>query len=238
MRVLVLFGSKSDESIYGPLCEKLAKVGEVSFDVISAHRDPMKLEERLLQKDFDLVVAGAGLAAHLPGVIASKTDKPVFGIPVASQLGGIDAFLAIVQMPAGIPVLTVAPNQSLQIIEFLSTRQMESSIVNIVMADHLRSDASIKKELDEVYALAKEAAIEIVISGQRAKENFNVVVAESGSDMGSASNTIYLPYLSKENKADYHYALNFFEMAQRGGIWVAGNNIRNAFRAYLKLRYL
>ena len=79
--VLVLFGSTSDASVYEPLCALLREQGwRVDFEVISAHRNPDRLEERLGEADFDSVIAGAGISAHLPGVVASKVMVPVFGI--------------------------------------------------------------------------------------------------------------------------------------------------------------
>lgn len=79
--------------------------------VASAHRTPAKVMEiaKNADKNFDLMIAGAGMAAHLPGVIASYTILPVIGIPISSQgLGGFDSLYSIVQMPPGVPVATVA----------------------------------------------------------------------------------------------------------------------------------
>ena len=100
--VLVLFGSTSDASVYEPLCALLREQGwRVDFEVISAHRNPDRLEERLGEADFDSVIAGAGISAHLPGVVASKVMVPVFGIPVGSQFQGLDSVMSIQMMPRG-----------------------------------------------------------------------------------------------------------------------------------------
>ena len=77
------------------------------LQVISAHRQPDKLDEYIKKSDCDVFIAIAGLSAALPGVIASKTKKPVIGVPVDSKLGGLDALLSIVQMPKGVPVACV-----------------------------------------------------------------------------------------------------------------------------------
>jgi len=77
------------------------------LQVISAHRDPEKLADYLERSDALVFIAIAGLSAALPGVIASKTDKPVIGVPVSKKLGGLDALLSIVQMPPGVPVACV-----------------------------------------------------------------------------------------------------------------------------------
>lgn len=83
---------------------------EVISDYISAHRQPEKLEQFIKDNDSEVFcyIAIAGLAAHLPGVIASKTLKPVIGVPAGGAAGGLDSLLSIVQMPKGIPVATVA----------------------------------------------------------------------------------------------------------------------------------
>ncbi len=109
-KVGILLGSKSDLP-YIEGCVKVLKEFGIDYKVkiISAHRTPELLEEFLKREDFDLYIAAAGYAAHLPGVVASKTLKPVIGIPLDTSplMGGLDALLSIVQMPPGIPVATV-----------------------------------------------------------------------------------------------------------------------------------
>jgi len=106
--VAVISGSTSDIAI----TEKVKKVldeNRVSYDaqVISAHRDPDKLDAYIKKSGVKVYIAIAGLSAALPGVIASKTDKPVIGVPVSGTLNGLDALLAIAQMPKGVPVACV-----------------------------------------------------------------------------------------------------------------------------------
>jgi len=109
-KVGILLGSKSDLP-YIEGCVKTLKELGIGYEVkvASAHRTPELVEEFVRREDFDLFIAAAGYAAHLPGVVASKTTKPVIGIPVdsSSLMGGLDALLSIVQMPPGIPVATV-----------------------------------------------------------------------------------------------------------------------------------
>ncbi len=109
-KVAVILGSKSDLPLVES-CIKTLKEFEIDFDVriISAHRTPELLEEYLNESDAEIFIAAAGYAAHLPGVVASKTLKPVIGIPLDTSplMGGLDALLSIVQMPPGIPVATV-----------------------------------------------------------------------------------------------------------------------------------
>ena len=113
MKVAVIMGSASDWDVMSPCCETLEQFG-IAYEkrVLSAHRNPGPLAEyvaSLKDKGCEVVIAGAGGAAHLPGVIAALTTLPVIGIPVKSKaLNGLDSLLSIVQMPSGIPVATMA----------------------------------------------------------------------------------------------------------------------------------
>jgi 5-(carboxyamino)imidazole ribonucleotide mutase len=107
-KVAVIMGSKSDQKIADRVTSVLDEY-KVSYDlqVISAHRNPVMLDEYVMKSNAQVFIAIAGLSAALPGAIAAKTLKPVVGVPVESKLGGLDALLSIVQMPKGIPVATV-----------------------------------------------------------------------------------------------------------------------------------
>ncbi|MCD4806004.1 5-(carboxyamino)imidazole ribonucleotide mutase [Methanococcoides sp. SA1] len=106
--ISILMGSESDHAIATRVTSVLEDT-DYSFEVevISAHRDPEKLEEYIAKSDANVFIGIAGLSAALPGVIASKTMKPVIGVPVSAKLGGLDALLSIVQMPPGVPVASV-----------------------------------------------------------------------------------------------------------------------------------
>jgi 5-(carboxyamino)imidazole ribonucleotide mutase len=106
--IAVISGSKSDQAIVDKIVYRLEEKG-VSFEykVLSAHRNPKELEDFISKTDARVFIGIAGLSAALPGVIASKTTRPVIGVPVSSKLGGLDALLSIVQMPAGVPVACV-----------------------------------------------------------------------------------------------------------------------------------
>ena len=112
-KVAIIMGSDSDFNTMTP-CVKFLKKYDIDVDVnvISAHRTPYAAEEfasNAAENGFELIIAAAGKAAHLPGVIAAFTTLPVIGVPIkASTLDGLDALLSIVQMPKGIPVATVA----------------------------------------------------------------------------------------------------------------------------------
>jgi 5-(carboxyamino)imidazole ribonucleotide mutase len=112
--VSIIMGSINDL----PVIEEAAKVLnelQIPFEMnaLSAHRTPEKVEEFAKSasgRGLKVIIAGAGMAAHLPGVIASMTFLPVIGVPIKASLDGLDSLLAIVQMPPGIPVATVAIN--------------------------------------------------------------------------------------------------------------------------------
>ena len=113
-QVSIIMGSTSDL----PVMEKAANILndlEIPFEInaLSAHRTPEEVErfaKEAKNRGIKVIIAAAGMAAHLPGVIASMTTLPVIGVPINASLDGIDALLAIVQMPPGIPVATVGIN--------------------------------------------------------------------------------------------------------------------------------
>ena len=113
IKVSVVMGSQSDWEIMQVACDLLEKL-DVSYEkkIVSAHRTPDRLYEYanlLRRRKIKVVIAGAGGAAHLPGMIASKTDIPVIGVPInATDLRGVDSLYSIVQMPKGYPVATMA----------------------------------------------------------------------------------------------------------------------------------
>ena len=113
IQVSVVMGSQSDWEIMQVACDLLEKL-DVSYEkkIVSAHRTTDRLYEyanSLRRRKIKVVIAGAGGAAHLPGMIASKTDIPVIGVPInATDLRGVDSLYSIVQMPKGYPVATMA----------------------------------------------------------------------------------------------------------------------------------
>jgi 5-(carboxyamino)imidazole ribonucleotide mutase len=113
VNVSVIMGSQSDWETMKHTCEVLEKL-EISYEkkVVSAHRTPdlmFKYAEMARDRGIKVIIAGAGGAAHLPGMVAAKTTLPVIGVPVQSKaLNGLDSLLSIVQMPGGVPVATVA----------------------------------------------------------------------------------------------------------------------------------
>lgn len=150
-RVSIIMGSTSDL----PIMEKAAKVLNdmgIPFEMnaLSAHRTPAEVEEfavHAADRGIEVIIAGAGMAAHLPGVIAAMTPVPVIGVPINASLGGMDALLAITQMPPGIPVATVAINGA-----------MNAGILAVQML--AVGDASLKRKMVEFKASLKNKIVE------------------------------------------------------------------------------
>ena len=136
MKVGIIMGSTSDYEVMQDACKVLDEFGvEYEKRVVSAHRTPDLMYEyahSAKERGIKVIIAGAGGAAHLPGMVAAMTSLPVIGVPVKSRaLNGRDSLLSIVQMPGGVPVLTVAINQAknaaLSAIAILATSDEELS---------------------------------------------------------------------------------------------------------------
>ena len=116
-KVSIIMGSTSDLGVMEAAAKLFDEFG-IPFEInaLSAHRTPGEVEKfarSAKDRGIKVIIAGAGMAAHLPGVIAAMTPLPVIGVPIKASLDGMDALLAIVQMPPGIPVATVAINGAL-----------------------------------------------------------------------------------------------------------------------------
>ncbi len=117
VQVGIIMGSTSDWPVMEEACKILEEL-RIGYEkeVVSAHRTPdlmFEYAESARERGIKVIIAGAGGAAHLPGMVAAKTTLPVIGVPVkSSNLNGIDSLLSIVQMPGGVPVATVAINQA------------------------------------------------------------------------------------------------------------------------------
>ncbi len=115
MKVAVIMGSKTDFPVMEAAVEELKNFGiEVEYRVVSAHRTPefmLQYAQDAIKNNIEVIIAGAGGAAHLPGMVAAMTTLPVIGVPIQSKsLNGMDSLLSIVQMPPGVPVATVSIN--------------------------------------------------------------------------------------------------------------------------------
>ena len=221
MNVLVLFGSKSDASVYEPLCEKLSNAGHnVDFEVISAHRNPARLAERLDEDNFDVVVAGAGLSAHLPGVVASKVKQPVFGVPVAAQFEGLDSVMSIQMMPRGVPVLCCGTTQEDTIISLIA--QVEGYTWNqeldvVVHADY-QNETFFQKEFARLSKYAQEKGITLSVQHQVREGVPTIGFVHKESEISDAPFVVSVPLLDGASRALPETALTCFSWTLKGAI--------------------
>lgn len=157
--VAVVMGSTSDWETMKNACEVLDEYG-VAYEkkVVSAHRTPdlmFEFAENARQRGIKVIIAGAGGAAHLPGMIAAKCTLPVIGVPVQSRaLNGLDSLLSIVQMPAGVPVATTAigkagaTNAGILAVEMLSMYDLK--IAEKIQEKRFNSEKIVKESSDQL----------------------------------------------------------------------------------------
>lgn len=164
-KIAVIMGSDSDLPVVGKAIDMVKTFGvECEAHVFSAHRTPAEAKafaENAEENGFGVIIAAAGMAAHLAGAIAASTTLPVIGIPVrGGMLDGLDALLATVQMPPGIPVATVgvdgAVNAGLLAVEILAVSEPE-----------LKEKLKAKRAADKAKVLAKDAALEEKLAAMR-----------------------------------------------------------------------
>ncbi|MBR4382235.1 MAG: 5-(carboxyamino)imidazole ribonucleotide mutase [Selenomonadaceae bacterium] len=152
MTVAIIMGSDSDWGVMKSAVDTLKSFGvEVSVTVASAHRTPDKVREFVTNSDAKIFIAAAGMAAHLAGVIASYTTKPVIGVPINSEpFKGLDALLSTVQMPGGIPVATMAvngaKNAALFAVEILALADEELAKKLAVYRQKLVTEIALKEQ--------------------------------------------------------------------------------------------
>lgn len=154
LQVAVIMGSTSDWETMQHACQILDEL-EIAYEkkVVSAHRTPdlmFEYAEKARERGFRVIIAGAGGAAHLPGMVAAKTPLPVIGVPVKSAaLNGLDSLLSIVQMPGGIPVATVAIGKAGAINAGLLAAQIVGAADEAVLDRVVARRARIEREVLE-----------------------------------------------------------------------------------------
>ena len=161
-KVSIIMGSTSDLPVMEAAATFLNDM-QIPFEInaLSAHRTPEKVEEfakNARQRGIRVIIAAAGMAAHLPGVIAAMTTLPVIGVPIKASLDGLDALLAIVQMPPGIPVATVgingAQNAAILATEILAVADPELHLKMVAFKEKLKE--KITKANEELKAVKYE----------------------------------------------------------------------------------
>jgi 5-(carboxyamino)imidazole ribonucleotide mutase len=234
MKIFVVFGSKSDENISLPLVNALSKDFAVEYEPISAHRELEKLEKKMKDWKGDIVIAGAGLAAALPGVVAAMTGRPVFGVPVPSQFGGLDSFASIAQMPPGVPVITCGPITTDPIVGFLKQYKSWEKAKAVHFISVL-SHPDLLAEIEKAKTLGAEKGLTVTFSAEKKSDALNVIVVTKPEDVRKDEFCLHMPFLPKEEAKKPAAYVPVVELANKGGLWVGVNNTRNAVQSVLRL---
>ncbi|MDP3766273.1 MAG: 5-(carboxyamino)imidazole ribonucleotide mutase [Nanoarchaeota archaeon] len=219
-KALVIFGSKTDEKVYNQIVKGLKKE-KIDFDlrVSSAHKTPDDVD-KTLQNDYGVIIAGAGLAAHLPGVIAARVLRPVIGVPCEGNYQGLDALLAIAQMPPGVPVLAVGVNKGDIAAQNCAKMMKKYSSITII-GD--KNNETVKKAVE----ILKRFGIVSNFDNKPHANSINIEFTYFDEPIEKKDElVIYCPLLlEKDDKAEA--ALNFLKHTNHG-LWVGINNGVNA----------
>jgi len=218
--ILVVFGSKSDSNVF----EEVKKKIDCELRICSAHRTPDMLDDILKKTKAKVIIAGAGLAAHLPGVIASKTLKPIIGVPVESNFNGLDSFLSIVQMPPGIPVLSVGVDKGKEAAEYAEFLLKEYDGVNIVGEIETKA---VKKAV----GILDKFSINTSFSNGFDERSINLNFVKLGEKAENKFLTINIPVKENNNSED---SIKLLKAANKG-LWVGLNRGDNAALAAVSI---
>lgn len=226
-KALIIFGSKSDEKVYSEIASQLKKL-KVDFDlrVSSAHKTPDDVD-KTLQRDYAVVIAGAGLAAHLPGVAAARVLRPVIGVPCDGNYQGLDALLSVAQMPPGIPVLAVGVGKG--DVAAVNCIKMMKKYDGVTVIGYKKNNA-VKKAVE----LLKRFNIPCKFSEKPNKNSVNIEFTYFDESVEEKDElVIYCPLLEKKDDAA-ESALNFLKHTNHG-LWVGVNNGTNAAIAAVEI---
>jgi len=230
--VFVVFGSKSDETIYQHLLEKFKKAGiSYEFKVLSAHKTPKEVKSALNDTNASIFVAGAGLSAALPGFLAAEKVKPVIGIPCYGAFSGVDAFLSVSQMPPDVPVISVGVGKTSKVVRLVSNYLHGFNKIVLVR----KKTAEEKKYYDKCKVFMLENKIPFTVENSSIKPSHSRVFIEFtklGKKIKKNRNAI-IRVLVKEN-SNKKDSLKFFDSLQ-SSYSVGLNNYKNAAIAALEL---
>lgn len=225
--ILVLFASKSDENCYKKILKILDKEkASYDFKLASAHKSPDDVDD-ILRQEYKVIISGAGLAAALPGVVASKTLRPVIGVPCFGNYEGLDALLTIMQMPPGIPVLGVGIQK---------TDIAANSAINMLKKHEkivLVGDKN-NKAFDKAEKILREFGVNHSHSDKIIDDAINILFTKFDEPIEEKEQlVIYCPIIDeKDDKAEA--ALNILKHSSHG-LWVGLNNGVNAALAAIEI---
>ena len=225
--VLVLFASKGDEKSYKKVLKVLDKHKiKYDFKLASAHKTPDEVES-ILRQDYRIIISGAGLAAALPGIVASKTIRPVIGVPCLGNYQGLDALLAIMQMPPGIPVLGVGVDKG--DVAAQSAVNMLKKHDKVVLVGDKNNKAFQKAE-----EILRQFKVNHSHSEQTIGDGINIMFTNFDEPIEKKEQlVIYCPLLLEKDD-DAEASLNLLKHSDHG-LWVGLNNGTNAALAAIEI---
>jgi 5-(carboxyamino)imidazole ribonucleotide mutase len=225
--ILVLFASKSDEKSYKYVLQILdSKKIRYELKIASAHKTPDDVDAAL-KKDYKVIISGAGLSAALPGVIASKSLRPVIGVPCEGDYQGLDALLSIMQMPPGIPVLGVGVGKE-DVAAYAAIDILKRPEKVVLVGD--KSNNAVRKAEE----ILRKFGVNHVHSEQRAYNAINIAFVYFDESIEKRDQlVIYCPLLM-ENDDKAEAALNLLKHSDHG-LWVGLNNGTNAALAAVEI---
>ncbi|MBD3164158.1 hypothetical protein GF323_03090 [Candidatus Woesearchaeota archaeon] len=228
-KILIIFGSKSDEFVYNNIVGVLKQHENLHYEmrICSAHRTPDELVKILDSTDAKVIIAGAGLAAHLPGVVASKTIFPIIGVPVSGNYQGLDALLSIMQMPPGIPVMSVGVDKA-DVAARMAASMLEEYNGITLIGDKGSSQVQKALKILDSFGMGYE------FSDIPAAGSINVKFIDLGEQAQDSGNMIiYVPLLEKEDDRA-EAAINILRNSANG-LWVGLNRGDNAALAAIQI---
>jgi 5-(carboxyamino)imidazole ribonucleotide mutase len=240
LKITCLFGSKTDEAHANELVSGLKQKGHHPHLLyLSAHRNHEELDQYMesAEDSVDLYIAGAGLAAHLPGVVSSKTAIPVIGLPLGGAFCGLDAFMSIAQMPGGFPVVSSGVGNVNAIIKLTQKiEQLQNNdqpVLNIISSKNESSPQ--KKLIDKTVELAQKLDLSYKLSHIYQSECFNLSFTDLSGKEKAYESDLCIPYLEQCREQTALDGLKFLEIAGESGMYVGINNIKNAISFFASI---
>lgn len=226
-KILIIFGSKSDDKVFYRIADVLKK-NKVPYDlhVSSAHRSPEEVDE-IASKGYSVIIAGAGLSAALPGVVAAKTFSAVIGVPVKSNYEGLDALLSAMQLPPGTPVLSVGVDRAdVAAQAAINMLQPRERVILIGEEGH--------KAVEKAKKILEHFNIEYEFSRHPSKDAVNIEFVYFDEPIEQKDELIiYCPLLlDEDHTADA--ALNLLKHSDHG-LWVGLERGENAALAAVRI---
>ena len=225
--VLVLFGSKSDEDTYKQITKILDKE-KVSYElkIVSAHKTPGDVDP-IIGRNYKVIISGAGLSAALPGVVAAKTIRPIIGVPCKGSYQGLDALLSIMQMPPGIPVLSVGVEKA-DVATYATIKILKNPKKVVLIGD--KNNKAVKRAEE----ILRQFGVNHAHSTQVADNTINIDFVYFDEPIEKKEQlVIYCPLLL-ENDDKAEASLNLLKHSDHG-LWVGLNNGTNAALAVIEI---